>query len=106
MKEKTKPKYSIAQNVAWMVKIAWKTRKRVLLFCVLTAALEILYSLAQLYIAPEILRRVESHAPMGSLLGTILFFTVFLFLTLSVKGLISQAPCRIIRSGKAIRYKI
>ena len=85
MKATAKPKYNIAQNVGWMVKIAWKTRKRVLLFCVLTATLEILHNLAQLYIAPEILRRVESHAAMSSLLGTILFFTAALFLTLSIK---------------------
>ena len=90
MKEKIKPKYTIPQNVWWMVKIAWKTRKRVLLFCLLTAALEILYNLAQLYIAPEILRRVESHAPLGSVLGTILFFTVLLFLTLSAKDYIKE----------------
>ena len=87
---KTKPKYNILQNVGWMVKIAWKTRKRVLLFCLLTASLEIIYQLAQLYIAPEILRRVESHAPLGSLLGTILFFTVLLFLTLGLKDYIKE----------------
>ena len=87
---KQKPKYNTAQNVGWMVRIAWKTRKQVLLFCVLTAALEILYNLAQLYIAPEILRRVEGHAAMGSLLGTILFFTAALFLTLSVKDYIKE----------------
>ena len=85
MSEKTKPKYGVASNVWWMGRIAWKTSKRVLLFCVLTAALEILYNLAQLYIAPEILRRVESHAALPSLLGTILFFTVLLFLTLGMK---------------------
>ena len=90
MKEKIKPKYTIPQNVWWMVKIAWKTRKRVLLFCLLTAALEIVYNLAQLYLAPEILRRVESHAPLGSVLGTILFFTVLLFLTLSAKDYIKE----------------
>lgn len=87
---KTKPKYNIAQNVAWMIGIAWKTRKRVLLFCLLTAALEVVYNLAQLYIAPEILRRVESHAALGSLLGTILFFTVLLFLTLGFKDYIKE----------------
>ena len=90
MKDKNKPRYNVAQNVGWMVKIAWKTGKRVLLFCVLTAVLEILYNLAQLYIAPEILRRVESHAAMESMLGTILFFTVFLFLTLSLKDYIKE----------------
>jgi len=81
-----KPKYSLAQNVVWMVKLAWKVRKRVLLFCVLAALVEVLYNLAQLYIAPEILRLVEQRAPMGELLLTILFFTAALFLTLSIKG--------------------
>lgn len=90
MKENTKPKYGIAQNVGWMVKIAWKTRKRVLLFCMLTPVLEILYNLAELYIAPEILRRVEDHATIGSLLGTILFFTAALFLSLSIKDYIKE----------------
>lgn len=87
---KIKPKYNIAQNVAWMIGIAWKTRKRVLLFCLLTATLEVVYNLAQLYIAPEILRRVESHAALWSLLGTILFFTVLLFLTMGVKDYIKE----------------
>lgn len=90
MKEKSKPKYTVPQNVWWMVKIAWKTRKRVLVFCVLTAALEILYNLSQLYIAPEILRRVEEHAGMEALLGTILFFTAALFVTLGFKDYIVQ----------------
>ena len=80
-----KPKYSLAQNVVWMIKLAWKVRKRVLLFCVLAALVEVLYNLAQLYITPEILRLVEQHAPLDNLLLTILFFTAALFLTLGIK---------------------
>lgn len=90
MKDKKKPKYNIAQNIGWMVQIAWKTRKSVMLFCVLTATLEILYNLTQLYIAPKILQRVESHASLSSLLGTILTFTVLLFLILGFKDYIKQ----------------
>lgn len=90
MKDKNKPKYNIAQNVGWMVKIAWKTRKSVILFCVLTATLEILYNLTQLYVAPEILQCVESHASLSSLFGTILTFTALLFLILGVKDYIKQ----------------
>lgn len=82
---KQKPKYNLIQNVVWMIKIAWKTRKRVILFCILAALVEILHHLAQLYIAPEILKLVEQHAPLSNLLSTILFFTVALFLTLGVK---------------------
>ena len=58
MNEKKKPKYNIFQNVSWMMQHAWKVRKRVLVFCVLAAALEVLYNLTQLYIAPEILKCV------------------------------------------------
>ena len=90
MKEKRKPKYNIAQNVGWMVKIAWKTRKRVLFFCVAMAALEILYNLTQLYIAPEILSRVEQHTALGALFGTIGFFTLALFLTMGLKDYLKQ----------------
>ena len=85
MKDKTKPKHNAAQNVGWMVKIAWKVRRRVLFLCVAMAALEVANNLAQLYVAPEILSRVERHAPMGELLGTIGLFTLALFLTMGLK---------------------
>ena len=85
MKDKTKPKYNAAQNVGWMIKIAWKVRRRALFLCVAMAALEVANNLAQLYVAPEILSRVERHAPMGELLGTIGLFTLALFLTMGLK---------------------
>ena len=90
MKDKNKPKYNIAQNVGWMVKIAWKNRKRTLLFCVLIAILEVLNNLAQLYIAPRILTLVEDKAALSQLLTTIFFFTAALFLTSGVKEYIDQ----------------
>lgn len=80
MKSKEKPKYNTVQNISWMVKIAWDIRKRVLLFCALTAILEVLLNLTQLYIAPEVLGRVEQKAPMWMLLTTIAVFTAALFL--------------------------
>ena len=90
MKDKNKPKYNIAQNVGWMVKLAWQNRKRVLLFCLVTAILEVGLNLAQLYIAPKILSCVEDHAPLGHLLGTIGFFTLMLFLIQSFKDYVNQ----------------
>ena len=90
MKDKNKPKYNIAQNVGWMVKIAWKDRKRVLVLCILMAALEIFYNLTQLYIAPEILSRVEQHVPLTELLGTIGVFTLALFLAMGLKDYFQQ----------------
>ena len=48
-------------------------------FCVLTAILEVLFNLVQLYIAPEVLARVEQKTPLWELLTTIGVFTVGAF---------------------------
>lgn len=90
MKVKEKPKYNTVQNIGWMVNIAWKNRRRVLLFCVLTAILEVLLNLTQLYIAPEVLARVEQKSPMWMLLTTIGVFTVALFLINGFKEYVKQ----------------
>lgn len=90
MKVKEKPKFNTVQNISWMVKIAWKNRRRVLLFCVLTAVLEVLLNLTQLYIAPEVLARVEQKSPMWMLLTTIGVFTVALFLINGFKEYVKQ----------------
>lgn len=90
MKGNEKPKYNTFQNVVWMIKIAWGSRKRVLLFCVLTAVLEVLLNLTQLYIAPEVLARVEEKAPMWELLATIGIFTAALFLIQGFKQYVRE----------------
>ena len=62
MKLKEKPKYSIWQNVCFMVRTAWRTHKRVLFMCVFIAAVQVGLNLAQLYVTPEILAKVEQGA--------------------------------------------
>lgn len=90
MKVKEKPKYHIFQNTGWMVKTAWESRKSVLAFCILTAVLEILLNLIQLYIAPEVLARVEKKVPIGELLMTIGILTTELFFVQGFKEYISR----------------
>ena len=80
MKHTEKPKYSVRQNVCFMVRTAWQTRRRVLLLCVVLAAVQVALNLAQLYIAPEILAKVEQGAPVRELVQTIGSFTAVLFL--------------------------
>lgn len=80
MKHTEKPKYSVRQNVCFMVRTAWQTRRRVLLLCVVLAAVQVALNLAQLYIAPEILAKVEQGAPVRELVQTIGFFTAVFFL--------------------------
>ena len=80
MNENKEPKYSVPQNVGWMIKTAWGSRKRTLLFCLLTATLEVLLNVVQLYIAPQVLAQVERRVSVLQLLGTIGGFTAALFL--------------------------
>ena len=80
MKENNKPKYGVPQNVLWMIQTAWGSRKRTLLFCLLTATLEVLLNVVQLYIAPEVLSKVERRVSSLELLATIGIFTAALFL--------------------------
>lgn len=85
MEQLKKPKYNTLQNVTWMCKNAWEVRIRTIIFGVAMAALTVSISLLQLFVAPEILKRVEQMAPLSELFGTIAFFTVLLFITTGLK---------------------
>ena len=85
-----KSTYHVFQNVAWMCSLAWKHRRRVLFFCGLSAVLEILYQLIQLFLAPRILTLVEEAAALQTLLGTITLFTAALFALRFGRGYLEQ----------------
>ncbi|MGM9669836.1 MAG: ABC transporter ATP-binding protein [Faecousia sp.] len=90
MKVKEKPKYSIWQNVCFMVRTAWKTHKRVLLMCLAIAATQVALNLAQLYVTPEILAKVEQGASVKDLLVTIGMFSAALFLLMGTKTYLTE----------------
>lgn len=97
MKVKEKPKYSILQNIGWMINNAWHGCRRLLFLVVAIAVLEILYNLAGLYIAPEILDIVQKEGSTAQLLSTIAFFTGALFVTKGLRFYLSTYSdyCRI-----------
>ena len=66
--------------LGYMFHTAWDTRKRVPIMCLLLAVLNTIQSLLQLFLAPEILKRVEETAPLSELLSTIGLFTLALVL--------------------------
>lgn len=78
------------RNIKWMIDIAYKNCKRVLLFCVLTATLEVLLNLTQLYIAPGIIKCVEQKVSIRVLLMTILAYTLALFVINGFKKYIEE----------------
>lgn len=83
--KKTKPKYSSVENVGWMIANAWRECKSVLLICFITAVVSVALNLTELFIAPQILQRVENGAEISSLLLTIAIFSGTLFLLLGLK---------------------
>lgn len=84
MKEKTsKPKYNMAQNSWFMIKLAWNSgEKKVLVLSLLSAALTLALNLTNLYVSPTILSAVERHSSVAELVWTIAGFVLgILFLS-------------------------
>ena len=84
--KKTKPKYSSVENVGWMIANAWRECKSVLFICVIIAVASVALNLTELFIAPQILQRVENGAKASSLLLTIAIFSGTLFLLMGLKS--------------------
>lgn len=83
-----KPKYNLWQNSAYMVSLAWKRHKSVLWLCLALAALAVGQNLAGLFIAPAVLGKVETSAPLKDLLLTILAFSAALIVMGAAKSYI------------------
>ena len=80
MKEKKKPKYNLFQNIGFMFRTTWNTRKTIIFVAFILSSLRIVADLVRLFIAPEILAKVERAAPVSELLWTIAFFSLALFI--------------------------
>ena len=90
MKLKQKPKYGIWQCICFMVKTAWGSVRSVLWFSILFAFLSVGINLAQLFIAPMVLQKVEAFAPLGELLATIGIFAGILLVLNALKGYLDE----------------
>lgn len=90
-----------------MVKLAWQISKAAPILCLVSAILEILLQVTNLYIAPGILHQVEIHASLSCLLLTIGAFTAALFLLMGLKEYVrDNTTCPFISVRTAIIEKI
>lgn len=87
---KQKPAHSLGQNLIYMVSLAWKQRRSVILLAVAMAVVAILLSLTQLFIVPSILGAVEVNVSAAELIGTILLFTGVLILLRAAQSYFSS----------------
>lgn len=85
-----KPKYNMWQNTAYMIQTAWHGNPGVLLLCVLLAAVSAGQTVAELLIAPMILGKVESAAPLSQLMITIAVFSGILLVLSGLKTYLNE----------------
>ncbi|MCE5236412.1 MAG: ABC transporter ATP-binding protein [Clostridiaceae bacterium] len=87
VKEKPqRPKFGMASNAAYMVKLAWRVQKSVLFLCLAQVLLGVALQVLGLFFAPTVLKSVENVAPIGQLLGVILQFALALMLAGALKA--------------------
>lgn len=90
MKLKEKPKYGIFQCVSFMVRTAWNNVKSVLWLCIVFAVLTVSINLAQLFMAPLVLQKVETAASLSELLASIGIFAGILLILNAVLGYVDE----------------
>lgn len=89
--KKKKPAFNMWQNMCFMVKTAWKSNeKKVVFICLITAALSVASNLVNLYISPAILSAVERRAPISELLTTILLFAAGIMLVSAAQAYVGS----------------
>ena len=81
-KEKApKPKYNMAQNSWFMIKLAWTSgEKKVIVLSLLSALTAVALNIINLYVSPTILSVVERQASVTELIVTIVVFVAALML--------------------------
>ena len=90
MKKKEKPKYNMAQNTWFMVKLAWTSReKKVLVLGLLSALLTVALNLINLYVSPAVLGVVERHGSLAELAATLAGFVLALMVVSAAENYVS-----------------
>lgn len=84
------PRYSTLRNTLWMIQNAWTYKKFVLFVTVTMAAITVSNNLVQLYIAPVILQKVETSAPLAQLLTTIIGFSLLVMLLAGLQNYLTE----------------
>ena len=87
---KQKPAHSLGQNIVYMISLAWKNRRSVILLALTMAVVAILLSLTQLFLVPSILGVVEADVPAAELTAVILLFTGALILLSAAQSYFSS----------------
>lgn len=103
-KKNQKVNYTAAQNIWFMVKLAWTSKeKKVLVLGFLCAIFTVALELINLYVVPTILSAVERHVSIGELLGTIFSFVLMLA---AVSGALAYVNENILYGRVTVRMEL
>lgn len=73
-KEKTRPEYGMQKTTAFMLGIAWRSHKSVIMLVIAAAFIRVALAVTSMVISPVILGEIEGAAPLGALLAAIGLF--------------------------------
>lgn len=112
-KQSQKPQYNMWQNTIFMLKNAWHVCKSVIFICVALAAVTAGKTIAEMLIAPAILEKVQTTAPLTELLAVIAEFGIILVILAGLKEYLERNTmfgvllCAVFSSGKlAVKMQI
>lgn len=90
MTKTKKPAYSLARNSAFMFSAAWEVCPQVIFLALFLAAAAALKAGAELFIAPVILKNIETAAPLSRLMASIAWFSFALLVLTGLEAYIRQ----------------
>jgi ATP-binding cassette subfamily B protein len=87
---KTRPRYNLFQNSAWMLGRAWHDHKSVIVLVIVSALLGVAASVLSLFIAPTVLAAIQAKMAVGSLIALIIAFALGLMVLAAATGYVGE----------------
>jgi len=85
-----RPTYRFGQNTAYMISLAWRRRRSLVLLGLTMTVVSILLSLTQLFIVPSIISAVEAKVSVAELTVIIFMFTAALMILGAAKAYLTS----------------
>ncbi len=89
MKQKKGKEYSVWNNMKYIVGIALKVQKSIIIYCILNSVITIILNLLRLFIVPTILNGMEEAVSLPYLISSILIFVVLIMVFDSLQAYIN-----------------
>ncbi len=91
MEDNKNNKYGMWKATKFMLSVAWKNEKPLIVFYIAITVVAVLLSLVELFVAPVILGSVERQSSVGELIALILGFTAVLIVLNGLKAYLDSA---------------